>query len=476
MRPTLALAFVTVMKDIETEAARSTTPPWARGRELEIPKCTLIIENGPQAGTRHELGARTTIGRKGWCDVGIDDPKVSRLHCEIVWSPEGMRIRDLGSTNGVEYYNTRVCELIMMGNCSFRIGSTRFRVEFDEGTNKEVTPSLDPSGSVIGTSEPMQRIFSLMRRVAYRDAPVLLLGETGTGKTSLARAIHKLSSQRDEPFVEYDCASVTSGLIESTLFGHVRGAFTGAERYVPGIFEQAGRGAVFLDEIGDMPLELQGKLLKVLDTHRVRPLGSNTTIPVDFRLYCATNRNLAADVKEGRFREDLFFRLNVMPLRVPPLRERGADIGLLAQWFTHALSKQLRSAVTGISPKAIAALEGYSWPGNVRELFNAIDRAITLADTATLQPEDFQLDWWALEAAPQRVPAGSPCMTAAPSDEVDRYAEFKALMLPLERAWTHRIAARTDYNISRAAELTGLSRTHVRALFKKHGVKTPGGG
>jgi transcriptional regulator with GAF, ATPase, and Fis domain len=244
---------------------------------------------------------------------------------------------------------------------------------------------------IIGESEAIKRAVAETQRVAQTEATVLLLGESGTGKELFARAVHHLSARRDRPFVAINCAAIPETLIENELFGHERGAFTGAGDRRLGKFELASSGTVFLDEIGELPLAVQGKLLRVIEEKVVDRIGGRAPVSVDVRVVAATNRDLKADVETGAFRRDLFFRLAVFPLEIPPLRERESDIVLLAKHFAADLGKELRGREAALSEDALSALRAHSWPGNVRELENAIERACILSDTMLIEPRDLGL-------------------------------------------------------------------------------------
>src|SRR5947208_2494363 len=244
---------------------------------------------------------------------------------------------------------------------------------------------------IIGESEAIKRTVAETQRVATTEATVLLLGESGTGKELFARAIHHLSNRRDKPFVAINCAAIPETLIENELFGHERGAFTGAGDRRLGKFELASGGTVFLDEIGELPLAVQGKLLRAIEEKAIDRIGGKAPVPVDVRVVAATNKNLRAAVDTGEFRGDLFFRLAVFPIEIPPLRERGEDVVLLARHFAAELGKELRGREASISEAGMQALRAHRWPGNVRELENAIERACILADGAQLEPRDLGL-------------------------------------------------------------------------------------
>ena len=274
-------------------------------------------------------------------------------------------------------------------------------------------------GALLGTSPAMRRMYELLDRIADSSASVLIAGETGTGKELVARALHERGRRKAGPFVAVDCASLPEPLLESELFGHVRGAFTDAHAARRGLFVQANGGALFLDEIGDLPLALQAKLLRALQTRSVRPVGANDEVPFDVNLIAATNRDLESAVEEGRFREDLYFRINVIHVEMPPLRARGGDVLLLAQHFVDRYAAQAGKRVTGLSPEAAERLLAYVWPGNVRELENCIERAIALTRHETIGLDDLPEKIRGFQRSHVLV-AGDDPSELAPLEEVER--------------------------------------------------------
>jgi len=274
-------------------------------------------------------------------------------------------------------------------------------------------------GTLLGTSPAMRRMYELLDRIADSSASVLIAGETGTGKELVARALHERGRRKAGPFVAVDCASLPEPLLESELFGHVRGAFTDAHAARRGLFVQANGGALFLDEIGDLPLALQAKLLRALQTRCVRPVGANEEVPFDVNLIAATNRDLESAVEEGRFREDLYFRINVIHVEMPPLRARGGDVLLLAQHFVDRYAAQAGKRVTGLSPEAAERLLAYVWPGNVRELENCIERAIALTRHETIGLDDLPEKIRGFQRSHVLV-AGDDPSELAPLEEVER--------------------------------------------------------
>ncbi|HEY0008157.1 MAG TPA: sigma 54-interacting transcriptional regulator [Tepidisphaeraceae bacterium] len=301
--------------------------------------------------------------------------------------------------------------------------------------------------NLIGNSAAIQSIKDLARSIASRRSTVMIAGETGTGKEMLARHIHCSSDRAAQPFVPVDCSSLVEGLFESQLFGHVRGAFTGAMRDSIGFIRAAHGGTLFLDEIGEMPLASQAKLLRVVQERAVVPVGDSTPHPVDIRIICATHRNLAEMVKQSSFREDLYFRLNVITMKVPPLRDRPADILLLAQHFLHQQAELYGEVPKQLSPAAASALMAYPWPGNVRELANVVEHAHVLADGAEIQAEDLH----------ERI-AASPTAASASSD---------LLLVNMERRIIIEALQRTDQNKAAAARLLGLNIQKMKRRIEK---------
>ena len=305
--------------------------------------------------------------------------------------------------------------------------------------------------AILGSHPAMVELYKLVFRVAGTKSPVLIVGESGTGKELLARTIHEQSTRRGRPFVAVNCTSLSETLLESELFGHVRGAFTGAVERRPGLFLEANRGTIFLDEVGDMSLAMQSKLLRVLQEQEVKPVGGTETIPVDVRIVAATHRDLAELVSSGRFREDLYYRLHVVGLRVPPLRERPEDVPVLAEHFLRRFASLSRRRLDGFSPGAMAALKSYQWPGNVRELENVVDRAVALAPGSRVEASDLPA-----EVVGQVVAAGPAAAGDALSlDEVVRRHVLSVLTA-------------ADGNKSKAAKLLGVPRRTLYRLLTRY--------
>ncbi len=306
---------------------------------------------------------------------------------------------------------------------------------------------------LIGKSEAMQRIFEVIPKAAQSDAPVIIYGESGTGKELMARAIHQLGRRKNGPFVELNCTALNESLLESELFGHIKGAFTGAYRHRLGRFEAADGGDFFLDEIGDLPLSIQVKLLRVLETQAFERVGDHRKISVDVRIITATNKNLTDLIATDRFREDLFFRINVIPIQIPPLRDRLEDIPLLVNTFIHQLRERTEKDISGLSAATMNLFMGYHWPGNVRELKSALEYAFVICEKGLIELEHlpFQIRKGTPPAKPERLPA-------AGKDESERQALIEAL---------HRSGG----NQSQAARMLGINRVTVWNRMKKYGIR-----
>ncbi len=319
---------------------------------------------------------------------------------------------------------------------------------------------------MIGSSRPMERLFSLVKRVAPTDGTVLIAGESGTGKEMVAQAIHRLSRRASYPLLCCDCTALAPTLLESELFGHVKGSFSGAVATKQGLFEAAHKGTLFLDEVANLSAEIQGKLLRVLESRRVRKVGDTAEREVDIRLIAATNRDLGEMVAQGQFREDLYYRLNVLPLYVPPLRERHGDIPKLVTAFLEHVCRKSNLHVEGFSAEAMAKMESYHWPGNVRELRNVVERIAVLCDAQRIEPRHLPSE--ISQARPRSLVANLP----------SNWEEFKRLkqevrdaaVQELERRFLVEALARSEGNVTKAAEDVGMQRSNFHALMRKYGL------
>ena len=350
---------------------------WVRSRKVRVE-----IADGPDRGRVAELsGPEVSIGCARGCDLVLTDPTVSRHHLTLKIALDGVRVVDAGSRNGTTVDGVRVLDAYARPDSVLVIGATTLRLGLLEGVIDLPLSTRTRFGGLLGASVAMRRVFSILERVAPTDATVLIEAETGTGKELVAEALHEESPRAAGPFVVFDCSAVSAGLIESELFGHVRGAFTGAVGDRAGAFEAAHGGTIFLDEIGELPLDLQPKLLRVLERLEVRRVGEAATRRVDVRIVAATNRSLAAEVDAGRFREDLYYRLAVVRIGLPPLRERPEDIPLLVEHFAREAARA-GATPAALPEAAIRGLVAQAWPGNVRELRNAVARAVARRDRA----------------------------------------------------------------------------------------------
>ncbi len=319
----------------------------------------------------------------------------------------------------------------------------------------------------IGASREMQKVYRRIMQVAPTDSSVLITGESGTGKELVACAIHKNSQRRDQPFVAVDCTSLAENLLESELFGHVKGSFTGAVHTKMGLFKVADGGTLFLDEVANISLTTQAKLLRVLQEREVTPIGGTQPIPINIRLVAATNRNLRTLVAEGSFREDLFFRLNIIPVDLPPLRERKGDLPLLIAHFLKQFAEEMGKEIRGLAPDALALLEEYPFPGNVRELENIVERAVVLVEGGLIQKENLELTL--PDEDESCLVSGFVPQSADELKETKRHLRERAVE-PVEKAFALNALKRNNWNITRAAEETGMLRPNFQALMKKLGI------
>ncbi len=421
----------------------------------------LIVVDGPDAGRRLRLWeGLARVGTAPSNDLQLTDPTVSRLHAELRLAQNGILVRDAGSTNGTVIDGLQIVEATVGAGATIRIGGTTIRVEVgEEPVFIEVSPR-DRFGDLVGSSIDMRRIFGILERVAPTEATVLLQGETGTGKDVAARAIHAASPRAEGPFVAVDCGAIAENLIESELFGHVRGAFSGAVSDRQGAVEEANGGTLFFDEIGELPLSLQPKLLRCLETRTVRRVGSNTPRPVNVRVIAATNRHLPAEVNAGTFREDLYYRLAVVTVELPPLRARREDIIVLAK---HFYSRYRPNA--DLPTALIATLVSREWRGNVRELRNFIERNVSMGSPSQIPPP---MPGAGFEAP---TPLG-PLEALVPSNLPLREAR-DWWVDQFEAAYVKAVLQRANGNVTRAAELAGVNRRHFQRMMIRVGLRAP---
>ena len=355
-------------------------------RNLRLECIELDVVSGPDAGLKRSLPLQVvTIGSAPDNNVVLTDRTVSRHHAQLSTTPNGMLIRDLGSTNGTFYQGVRVVEAYLQPGIGCTLGETAIEIKRDSEERLYEVGNEDRLGALVGGSAPMRELYGLIKAVAPTPMTVLVTGESGSGKELVASTLHELSG-RSGPLVVFDASVTDPAMMRNDLFGHVKGAFTGATGTRDGAFRRANGGTLFIDEIGELPLELQPKLLRVLESREVTPVGSDRPQTVDVRVIAATNRNLEDMVDDGSFRADLFFRLSVLKVQVPPLREIREDIPLLARNFANQPDLRCR-----LAPEVLRAMKDYDWPGNVRELRNVVERAAVLSRGRDVQPKDLLL-------------------------------------------------------------------------------------
>ena len=429
----------------------------------------LIVEGqGWNGGGRPvEIGRDPIVlGSAEGCGLRIDDPHVSRRHAEILRTPSGIVLRDLGSRNGTLVGRIAVKEVVLTSGAEIKLGNTTLHFEMggeagrlghlahDPVRDEELAGVPTRFGPAIGTSPGMRRVFALLGRLAPTELTITFIGETGTGKDVLAHAVHQASPRAGGPFVVFDCGGVSAQLVASELFGHERGAFTGAIAQKVGRFELADGGTLFLDEVGDIPLELQPKLLRVLQEHEFERLGSTRTKRTDVRIVAATHRSLEEMVAAGTFRSDLYYRFNVFPIVLPSLRERRDDIPRLVRYFVQKFARAMNKQIETIPSEAMSVLAAYDWPGNVRELENAIERAVILTNGSALQVPLAEF---------QRRTSAPP-----PMDGTLEATERQAILAALREAnWV--IAGPRG-----AARHLGLKRSTLVSRMQKLGIVRPG--
>ncbi len=383
------------------------------------------------------------LGSSPEVDVVLRDASVSRVHCQLEPRPDGIWLVDLGSTNGSFIDAVQVQAGRVPDGATVRLGTTRLRFRHEREAPVELWPT-DRFGDLIGRSPAMRELFAVLARIARSESHVLIRGETGTGKEVVARSLHQASARSEEPFVVVDCGAMPHNLIESELFGHARGAFTGAAESRAGAIESAEGGTALLDEIGELPLELQPRLLRVLETRRIRRIGENRERPVNVRFMAATHRDLLRMASEGTFREDLYFRIAVLSVKVPPLRERPEDIAAMVEHFL--------PGGMSLPGEVLAELSRRPWLGNVRELRNVVERMLTLG--------------------PAALDDGGPRGAEEPLPRVPLDQPFKQIRQRwvdhLERVYLQGMLERHGRSLARIAEAAGMDRSYVHRLMRKH--------
>ncbi len=434
-----------------------TTEPLRKAHRdhLQVRRFTLTVEAGPDAGAVHtSAGERVVVGTHDGVDLRLTDRAVSRFHCELEIAASHVVLTDLHSLNGTQIDGVAVERAPLRDGATIAIGTTRLRFTFAAEHAEIPLVTTDRFGLLVGASPAMRAAMAQLQRIAATDTTILLEGETGTGKELAAESVHRESPRHDQPFLAVDCGALPPELIESELFGHIKGAFTGADADRLGVFEAANGGTVLLDEIGELDPALQPKLLRVLERREIRRIGESTYRPVDVRLIAATHRDLRAEVNAQRFRPDLYYRVAVVAVRLPPLRERAADLPLLVEAILgqlaltdHPLANTLRA------PTFRDALTKHAWPGNVRELRNYIERCIALR----------------APVPPSHVP---PTVDPAPAAPEPLKVARERWLRVFEHAYLTDLLARHDDNVTAAARAAGIDRIHLYRLLWRNGLRT----
>jgi DNA-binding NtrC family response regulator len=406
------------------------------------------------------------IGRDEGAHIRLEDPEVSAIHCELRAVNEGVLVRDLGSTNGTfAPSGLRIRECVITTPTEITVGASKIAIE-PTGKQKVDVGFADRFGDLVGQSPKMRRVFGVLEKVAKTPLSILILGETGTGKEVVAKSVHNAGDRKDGPFVVVDCGSIPATLAESILFGHEKGAFTGATERKKGALAEAHGGTLFLDELGELPLDLQPKLLRVLAERHVKRVGGNTVEPIDVRVLAATRRDLGAEMNAGRFRSDLFFRIAQVRVELPALRERLDDLPLLVEEVCKRVGNAGASGV--VLDWIERRLGSYDWPGNVRELVNVAQVAATLADTPDAIDDVLTLARDAMAGGGGG--GGDPGGKNGPQTA---FAEAKrASIASFEKDYFASLAKASKGNVSEMARQSGMERHHVRAYLRKYGIET----
>jgi DNA-binding NtrC family response regulator len=438
----------------------------------------VMVVAGPDRGLEVEIADRDlTVGTGPSCDLVLSDATVSRRHCIIGVDRDRYVLRDLDSTNGTSVDGTPIREAYLAPGARIRLGDTELVFQPKKRWER-IEPAGDSFGLLYGSSDAMRSVFALLAKVAGTDLSTVLVGETGTGKELAARSLHDASARRGKPFVVVDCGAISDNLVESELFGHERGSFTGADQRRVGAFEAAHTGTVFLDEIGELPLDLQPKLLRVLERHEIKRLGSTKMVEIDVRVVAATHRDLHAMVRAGTFREDLYYRLAEVVVTLPPLRDRKADMALLVGRILTEYAEPGQKPLSA-EASAIEELARRAWPGNVRELRNTLRRAMILAEGGVLRVSDLTSLSSLGPSRPVEIrqdrneaPADPSLPTAELSDDLPIKDARERWVAPMEREYLVRVLKRCGGDLDKAAAEAGVHRKSFERLLRQHGIKT----
>jgi transcriptional regulator with GAF, ATPase, and Fis domain len=452
----------------ETSTPRGATVVVRAGAGLSLERPAFELIDG--AGRRHRFDALTVrVGAGPGNDLLLDHPTVSSVHLELLATERGYKVRDLGSTNGTTVNGVRVVEAFVEDGATLVVGEVPLTFTLSkERVSQPISEQSNFFGAV-GTSPAMRAIFSRVERVAKTDATVLIHGETGTGKEVVAWSIYEASKRAEKPFVVVDCGAVARTLIESELFGHEKGAFTGAIQKRSGAFERAHGGTLFLDELGELELDLQPKLLRALERREIQRVGGDRTVPVDVRIIAATNRDLRSMVARGEFREDLYYRLAVVTVEVPPLRDRREDIPVLIDHFLTGM----HSSRADLPEGGIERFLEHNWPGNARELKNAVERAVVLGETRFLgsiaQRETPPSS--SLSQPQQAAPSGDIATGTFTVDATRAYKDQKSQVIAdFEERYARVLMREHGGNVSAAARQAGIDRMSLHKILARYGL------
>ena len=433
---------------------------------VAIPRLELIVERESGTPGRRVVeleGDALRLGSHPSNDLVLQDPLVSRFHCQLHRSETGWSLSDSGSLNGTGIDGIRVRDADLPGPiCHLELGQSVVRVRELRTEAVAEVPTWSSFGELHGESLVMRRLFGVLNKVAHSDSTVLLEGDSGTGKELAATEIVRRGSRSEKPFYIIDCGSIAPSVIESELFGHARGAFTGADRMRVGAFEAAGGGTVFLDEIGELPLDMQPKLLRALEAREIRRMGENDARKIDVRVIAATNRRLESEVNSGRFREDLYFRLSVVRIVMPPLRKRLEDLGLLVRVLLRSMNAE--SSLHLFTSDVLEQLARYDWPGNVRELRNYVERTVVLENAGAPRSAD------QLSFVPPPRPGGEL------ADKPDLSVPFKlakdSAVAEFETRYLSALLQAAGGNVSRAARMAKMDRMYLYRLLQRYGLRS----
>jgi len=431
-----------------------TTRPTGRTSGRAIRRFRVAVTAGPAAGaTWRGPAERCAIGSHLSNDLVVEDPTVSRFHCELAITGGAVRVRDLGSRNKTIANGISLADGTVGDGTLLVLGNSEVKIEVEPDLAELASSERSTFGALIGESDVMREVFSQLEKIAASDVTVLIEGETGTGKEGASEAIHDAGGRAGGPFIVVDCSAIPENLIESELFGHEAGAFTGATDRRIGAFEQASGGTLFLDEIGELPGELQPKLLRALESREIRRVGGHETVRCDLRIIAATNRDLRAEVNRGSFRADLYYRLAVVRLSLPPLRERVGDLPVLVGHLLARIHASPATTAQLTAPEFLDALAAASWPGNVRELRNHLEQCVVFGERR-------------LPNAPRAAHPATTVDVALPYEVARRQA-----IDAFERAYVAGLLARAEGNVAVAARDAGVNRAYLYRLLRRHGLR-----